>query len=46
VKHEKAARSAKQVEGNVGTAELNLTDEEISEIEGRNASQPELVMAA
>ena len=39
------ARSAKQVQGNVGAAELNLTDEEIAEIEGRNAYQPELVMA-
>ena len=39
------ARSAKQVEGNVGAAELYLTDEEIAEIEGRNAYQPELVMA-
>ena len=30
------ARSAKQVEGNVGAAELNLTGEEIAEIEGSN----------
>jgi aryl-alcohol dehydrogenase-like predicted oxidoreductase len=30
------ARSARQVEGNVGAAELNLTDEDIAEIEGRN----------
>jgi aryl-alcohol dehydrogenase-like predicted oxidoreductase len=39
------ARSAKQVEGNVGAAALRLTDEEIAEIEGRNTYQPELVMA-
>jgi aryl-alcohol dehydrogenase-like predicted oxidoreductase len=37
------ARNAKQVEGNVGAAELQLTDEEIAEIEGRNNSEPELV---
>ena len=40
------ARNAKQVEGNVGAAELNLTDEEIAEIEGRNINEPELVTAA
>jgi aryl-alcohol dehydrogenase-like predicted oxidoreductase len=40
------ARSAEQVEKNVGAAELNLTDEEIAEIEGRNTYQPELVTAA
>jgi len=39
------ARSAKQVEGNVGAAELYLTDEEIGDIEGRNTYQPELVTA-
>jgi aryl-alcohol dehydrogenase-like predicted oxidoreductase len=39
------ARNAKQVEGNVGAAELYLTDEEIAEIEGRTTYQPELVMA-
>jgi aryl-alcohol dehydrogenase-like predicted oxidoreductase len=39
------ARSAKQVEGNVGAAALRLADEEIAEIEGRNTYQPELVMA-
>jgi aryl-alcohol dehydrogenase-like predicted oxidoreductase len=39
------ARNARQVEGNVGAAELYLTDEEIAEIEGRNTYQPELVMA-
>ena len=39
------ARSAEQVEGNVGAADLRLADEEIAEIEGRNAYQPELVMA-
>jgi len=40
------ARSARQVEGNVGAAELDLTDEEIAVIEGRNTYEPELVMAA
>ena len=39
------ARSAKQVEGNVGAAELYLTDEEITEIEGKNEMEPELVTA-
>lgn len=40
------ARSAKQVEGIVGAAELRLTDEEIAEIESKNAGEPELVTAA
>jgi aryl-alcohol dehydrogenase-like predicted oxidoreductase len=40
------ARSAEQVERNVGAAELYLTNEEIAEIEGRNVSEPELVTAA
>src|SRR5881392_3906584 len=40
------ARTAKQVEGNVGAAELYLTDEEIAEIEGKNEKEPELVTAA
>jgi len=40
------ARNAKQVEGNVGAAELYLTDEEIAEIEGKNEKEPELVTAA
>lgn len=40
------SRSAEQVERNVGAAELNLTDEEIAEIEERNTYQPELVTAA
>jgi aryl-alcohol dehydrogenase-like predicted oxidoreductase len=40
------ARSAEQVERNVGAAELNLTDQEIAEIEGGNTYQPELVTAA
>jgi len=40
------ARSAEQVERNVGAAELYLTDEEIAEIEGRNTYEPELVTAA
>jgi aryl-alcohol dehydrogenase-like predicted oxidoreductase len=40
------ARSAKQVEGIVGAADLCLTDEEIAEIEGKNINEPELVTAA
>jgi aryl-alcohol dehydrogenase-like predicted oxidoreductase len=40
------ARNAKQVEGNVGAADLYLTDEEVAEIEGRNLNVPELVTAA
>jgi aryl-alcohol dehydrogenase-like predicted oxidoreductase len=40
------ARSAEQVERNVGAAELHLTDEEIAVIEGRNTFKPELVIAA
>jgi aryl-alcohol dehydrogenase-like predicted oxidoreductase len=39
------ARSAEQVERNVGAAELYLTDEEIAEIDGRNVSEPELLTA-
>jgi aryl-alcohol dehydrogenase-like predicted oxidoreductase len=40
------ARNAKQVEGNVGAVDLKLSGEEIAEIEGKNARQPELVTAA
>ena len=40
------ARSARQVEGIVGAADLCLTDEEIAEIEGKNINEPELVTAA
>jgi aryl-alcohol dehydrogenase-like predicted oxidoreductase len=40
------SRNAKQVEGNVGAADLRLTDEEIAEIEGKNINEPELVTAA
>jgi aryl-alcohol dehydrogenase-like predicted oxidoreductase len=40
------ARSARQVEGIVGAADLCLTDEEIAEIEGKNLNEPELVTAA
>jgi aryl-alcohol dehydrogenase-like predicted oxidoreductase len=39
------ARNAKQVEGNVGAAELELTDEEIAEIEGRNTNEPQSLTA-
>jgi aryl-alcohol dehydrogenase-like predicted oxidoreductase len=39
------ARNAKQVEGNVGAAELRLTDEEIATIEGKNVNEPELMTA-
>src|SRR5207245_6459852 len=40
------SRSTEQVERNVGAAELNLTDEEIAKIEGRNTYEPALVTAA
>lgn len=40
------ARSAKQVEGTVGAANLRLTDEDIAEIEGRNIYEPQLGTAA
>jgi aryl-alcohol dehydrogenase-like predicted oxidoreductase len=40
------ARNAKQVEGNVGAADLCLADEEIAEIEERNNHEPQLVTAA
>ena len=40
------ARSAKQVEGTVGAADLRLTEKEIAEIEGKNINEPELVTAA
>ncbi|MEY2489791.1 MAG: hypothetical protein QOC70_1733 [Verrucomicrobiota bacterium] len=40
------ARSARQVEGIVGAANLCLADEEIAEIEGKNMAEPELVTAA
>jgi aryl-alcohol dehydrogenase-like predicted oxidoreductase len=40
------ARSAKQVEGTVGAADLRLADEEIAEIEGRNIREPQLGAAA
>jgi aryl-alcohol dehydrogenase-like predicted oxidoreductase len=39
------ARNAKQVEGNVGAADLRLTEEEIAEIEGKNEYAPQLVTA-
>jgi aryl-alcohol dehydrogenase-like predicted oxidoreductase len=40
------ARSARQVEGIVGAANLSLTDGEIAEIEGKNIDQPRLITAA
>jgi aryl-alcohol dehydrogenase-like predicted oxidoreductase len=40
------ARNAKQVEGNVGAASLQLTDGEIAEIEGKAINEPQLVTAA
>src|SRR6266480_3446561 len=40
------ARNAEQVEKNVGAAELQLTDEEVAEIEGKKVQEPEPVMAA
>jgi hypothetical protein len=40
------ARNAKQVEGNVDAATLRLTTKEITEIEGKNEREPELITAA
>jgi aryl-alcohol dehydrogenase-like predicted oxidoreductase len=40
------ARSASQIEGTVGAADLLLTDEDIAEIEGKNIREPQLVAAA
>jgi aryl-alcohol dehydrogenase-like predicted oxidoreductase len=40
------ARSARQIEGTVGAADLHLTDEEIDEIEGKNIREPQLGTAA
>jgi aryl-alcohol dehydrogenase-like predicted oxidoreductase len=40
------ARNAKQVEGNVGAADVWLTAEEVAIIEGKNVNEPELVTAA
>jgi aryl-alcohol dehydrogenase-like predicted oxidoreductase len=37
------ARNARQVEGNVGAADLHLTDDEIAEIENRGGRKPESV---
>ena len=37
------ARNARQVEQNVGATELNLTDDDIAEIEGRKVREPKLV---
>jgi aryl-alcohol dehydrogenase-like predicted oxidoreductase len=39
------ARDAEQVEKNVGAVELRLTDEDVEEIEGVNAHEPELMTA-
>ena len=39
-------RSAKQVEVTMGAAELQLSEEEVAEIEGRNTYEPELVTEA
>jgi aryl-alcohol dehydrogenase-like predicted oxidoreductase len=39
------ARSAQQVEQNVGAADLDLTDEDVAEIEGSTVQEPELVTA-
>ncbi len=40
------ARNAEQVEKNVGAVELQLTDEDVAEIEGVNAHEPALITAA
>jgi aryl-alcohol dehydrogenase-like predicted oxidoreductase len=39
------ARSARQVEGIMGAAELSLTAEEIAQIEGKNVTEPQLLTA-
>jgi aryl-alcohol dehydrogenase-like predicted oxidoreductase len=40
------ARNAEQVERNVGAADLQLTDEDVSKIEGKEVCESELVTAA
>ncbi len=40
------ARNAVQVEKNIGAADLQLTDEDVAEIEGVNEHEPKLVTAA
>ena len=40
------ARSAQQVEQNVGAADLDLTDDDVAEIEASAVQEPELVTAA
>jgi len=40
------ARNAEQVEKNVGAVELQLTDEDVAEIEGVNKHEPALITAA
>jgi aryl-alcohol dehydrogenase-like predicted oxidoreductase len=40
------ARNARQVEGNIGAAGLQLADGEIAEIEGKSINEPRLVTAA
>lgn len=40
------ARNAEQVEKNVGAVELQLTDEDVAEIEGINEYEPALITAA
>src|SRR2546423_3821985 len=40
------ARNTEQVEKNVGAVELQLTDEDVEEIEGVNAHEPALITAA
>jgi aryl-alcohol dehydrogenase-like predicted oxidoreductase len=40
------ARSEQQVEQNVGAADLDLTDDDILQIEARSVEEPELVTAA
>jgi aryl-alcohol dehydrogenase-like predicted oxidoreductase len=37
------ARNAKQVEGDLGAAELHLTEEDVAKIEGKNEQDPELL---
>jgi len=40
------ARNAKQVEGNVGAAELHLNEEDVAKMEGESTNEPKSATAA
>jgi len=40
------ARNAKQVEGNVGAAELHLNEEDVAKMEGESMNEPKSATAA